>query len=269
MEKFIRKNEDLYEILGLPKRASTENQAVTQQDITKAYRKSALDCHPDKTQKKDDIKKFHKISAAYSVLKLATSRETYDATGTFNVENQPLTSRQEDWTNLFRAMYDEVTESEVKSFYATYAGSKEEIEDLVEGYAKAKGDFTELVLSYALFDNAKKGNVTRIKRIIEKLIKNTTLCRNAKFDKTSTAANIKMLEDTLANERQLASKEASSMQNQGSKAMVQKGKDSSSITDLQVALMSNSKRMDDFVSALAAKYEDAEAKQPKRRKKSP
>ena len=49
--------------------------------------------------------------------------------------------------------------------------------------------------------------------------------------------------------------------------MVQKGSNKSSITDLQVAIMSNAKRMDDFANALVSKYEEAE-KKPKKPKNS-
>ena len=206
MEKFIGKNEDLYEILGLPSRGSKENTKITAAAITKAYRKCALDCHPDKTDSKDDLKRFHKISAAYSVLKSDTAREAYDKTGKYSSDNQPLTSRQQDWTNLFRAMYDEVSEEEVKSFYSKYVGSKEEIEDLIQAYAKTKGDFAELVENYALFDNAKKGNVRRIKKILDKLIKEQKIKQTKRYVTTTQDKTLEEIEGVLAQERELAAK---------------------------------------------------------------
>ena len=67
--------EDLYSILGVPKDAST-------QDIKKAFRQLALECHPDVAG--DDpvkLERFKKIRSAYEVLSDPAQRARYDQRG--------------------------------------------------------------------------------------------------------------------------------------------------------------------------------------------
>ena len=67
--------QDLYEILGVPKSASTE-------EIKKAYRKLAKEWHPDKHKgDKTAEEKFKQINNAYEVLSDAQKRAQYDQFG--------------------------------------------------------------------------------------------------------------------------------------------------------------------------------------------
>ncbi|MGA3208314.1 MAG: DnaJ C-terminal domain-containing protein [Syntrophales bacterium] len=80
--------EDYYKLLGLDKKASTE-------DIKKAYRKLALKWHPDKNpNNKAAEEKFKKISEAYAVLSDPKKREEYDTFGSADQFRQRYT--QED-----------------------------------------------------------------------------------------------------------------------------------------------------------------------------
>jgi len=65
-----------YEILGVPKGAN-------EQEIKKAYRKLALQWHPDKnpTNKSEAENKFKQIAEAYEVLSDKTKRSVYDREG--------------------------------------------------------------------------------------------------------------------------------------------------------------------------------------------
>ncbi|KAI4806319.1 hypothetical protein KUCAC02_017148 [Chaenocephalus aceratus] len=67
---------EYYQMLGVQKNAS-------QDDIKKAYRKSALKWHPDKNpDNKDEAeKRFKEISEAYEVLSDEDKRNTYDRYG--------------------------------------------------------------------------------------------------------------------------------------------------------------------------------------------
>ncbi|XP_052769882.1 dnaJ homolog subfamily C member 17-like isoform X2 [Mya arenaria] len=64
--------EDLYGILGV-------EQEATEKHITKAYRKQALKCHPDKNPDNPKAaEKFHKLTQALEILVDAAARAAYD-----------------------------------------------------------------------------------------------------------------------------------------------------------------------------------------------
>ena len=65
---------DYYEVLGLSKTAS-------ETDIKSAYRKMALQYHPDRNKAKDAEEKFKEINEAYQVLSDKQKRQTYDQFG--------------------------------------------------------------------------------------------------------------------------------------------------------------------------------------------
>lgn len=67
--------EDYYTILGIAKNASAE-------EIKKAYRKKAMEFHPDRNKgSKEAEEKFKKVSRAYEVLSDEQKRKLYDAHG--------------------------------------------------------------------------------------------------------------------------------------------------------------------------------------------
>jgi DnaJ-class molecular chaperone len=65
---------DYYDILGVKKEASKE-------EIKKAYRKLALEFHPDRNKSKDASEKFKEINEAYEILSDPKKKETYDQFG--------------------------------------------------------------------------------------------------------------------------------------------------------------------------------------------
>lgn len=66
--------QDYYQILGVTKSASAE-------DIKKAYRKLALQYHPDRNKTKEGEEKFKEVTKAYEVLSDTQKRQTYDQFG--------------------------------------------------------------------------------------------------------------------------------------------------------------------------------------------
>jgi molecular chaperone DnaJ len=66
---------DYYELLGVSRQASTE-------DIKKAYRKLALQYHPDRNQgSKEAEERFKEVTEAYEILRDSEKREVYDRYG--------------------------------------------------------------------------------------------------------------------------------------------------------------------------------------------
>jgi DnaJ-class molecular chaperone len=67
-------NSDYYQVLGVSKTAS-------ETEIKKAYRKLALQYHPDRNKSKEAGEKFKEVNQAYEVLSDAQKRQTYDQFG--------------------------------------------------------------------------------------------------------------------------------------------------------------------------------------------
>lgn len=89
---------DYYEILGV-------NKDVTKDELKKAYRKLALQYHPDRNKEPDAEEKFKEISEAYGVLNDAEKRSRYDQFGHAGVDG--TWSREDifrgvDFEDLFR-----------------------------------------------------------------------------------------------------------------------------------------------------------------------
>ncbi|MBU2632686.1 DnaJ domain-containing protein [Patescibacteria group bacterium] len=70
----MAQEKDLYELLGVSKNASSI-------EIKKAYRKLALEHHPDRNKGKDTAGKFKELSKAYEILSDPQKRQTYDQFG--------------------------------------------------------------------------------------------------------------------------------------------------------------------------------------------
>ena len=78
------KKRDYYEILGVEKSASDEK-------IRKAFRKLALEFHPDRNKSPDASEKFKEISEAYQVLTDIDKRTKYDRFGHAGVDTNGAT----------------------------------------------------------------------------------------------------------------------------------------------------------------------------------
>ena len=75
---------DYYEVLGISKSA-------TEQDIKKAFRRLAMQYHPDRNKAPDAEEKFKEINEAYAVLSDKDKRATYDRFGFDGLNQQGFT----------------------------------------------------------------------------------------------------------------------------------------------------------------------------------
>jgi DnaJ-class molecular chaperone len=82
---------DYYSILGISKSASDA-------EIKSAYRKKALEYHPDKNKSPDAVDKFKEVNKAYEVLSDSKKRQMYDQYGHEAFEKGAGSSGTGDWS---------------------------------------------------------------------------------------------------------------------------------------------------------------------------
>jgi molecular chaperone DnaJ len=89
---------DYYEVLGVQKNASKD-------DVKKAYRRLAIQYHPDKNPgNKGAEEKFKEATEAYEILSDDQKRQTYDQFGFAGVEG--MAGGQQDYSQVFRGFED-------------------------------------------------------------------------------------------------------------------------------------------------------------------
>jgi DnaJ family protein B protein 12 len=84
----IKNCQDFYEMLGVPRTASDG-------DLKKAYKKLALQFHPDKNKTPGATDAFKAIGKAFSVLSDAQKRKQYDNYGAESFESSGAPSRSQ------------------------------------------------------------------------------------------------------------------------------------------------------------------------------
>jgi DnaJ family protein C protein 9 len=115
-----------------------------------AYRKLALQFHPDKQQNKseDEIKeateKFQVLSMYYEVLVDPSKREHYDRTGTIPSERY-LKDEDLSWNDYFDALFNKVTPEIIAEYEKTYRYSDLERQDVLKAYHQTKGSLLEII----------------------------------------------------------------------------------------------------------------------------
>ena len=158
-----------YAVLALPRDAPPEQ-------IKSAYRKAALQHHPDKAipNSKDAAHaKFHEIAFAYAILSDERRRRRYDTTGRTeeSLELDGEDGEEFDWTTFFRQQYaDVVTEEKIREFESEYKGSEEERGHVLKAYVKFEGSMDKLYQDVMLSDVLEDDE--RFRSIIDEALQN-------------------------------------------------------------------------------------------------
>jgi DnaJ family protein C protein 9 len=126
----------LYQILNVQNTA-------TKSEIKRAYHKAALLVHPDKNPSTDAASNFVDLQKVYAILIDEERRRVYDETG--RIDDDGLSG--DSFENLYkhyRSVFKKVTEDDVVTFSNDYRGSDEEKQDVLDAYAKFKGDMKKV-----------------------------------------------------------------------------------------------------------------------------
>ncbi|KAL5003522.1 DnaJ domain-containing protein [Aspergillus recurvatus] len=154
---------DLYRILGVKEDATPEQ-------IKSAYRKLALQHHPDKAPadaREEANQQFQKIAFAYAILSDTRKRQRFDLTGS-TAEAVDLDD-DFDWVDFYREQFSTAIDTNVLArFKNEYQGSEEEEKDVLAAFESYKGDldrvYESVMLSNVLDDD------DRFRAIIDKAI---------------------------------------------------------------------------------------------------
>ena len=149
---------DYYTILGVSPLASG-------QDIQRAFRRLALEYHPDVNRNSEAEAKFQEINAAYQVLKDAARRAEYDASRTPSLHRgvQPAAQRQGDARRYYfqRRVRAATDPGSTWNYYDVLGVPRNANEDtIVRAYQRLYADF------YALRDDD-PGTAAILQEIVE------------------------------------------------------------------------------------------------------
>ncbi|WP_313953370.1 DnaJ domain-containing protein [Accumulibacter sp.] len=88
---------DYYAVLGVASDASLE-------EVKRAYRKKALQLHPDRNMAADAADRFRDVQEAYETLSDTTRRHDYDENRRRNLLEKPLETAREIWKNYLEGV---------------------------------------------------------------------------------------------------------------------------------------------------------------------
>ncbi len=88
---------DHYAVLGIASDASAE-------EVKRAYRRKALQFHPDRNAAAEAADRFRDVQEAYETLADASRRQAYDENRRRNLLEQPLETAREIWKNYLEGV---------------------------------------------------------------------------------------------------------------------------------------------------------------------
>lgn len=143
---------DYYEILGIPK---NRKGSVTKTEIQKAYRKRALQVHPDKTG--GDRRAFDKVAESFDVLSDDGKREIYDRFGKEGLEHGGVSAGGMQFQDIFQSMFQQAGQRQsygrTRQNYTMRYQIEVTLEDLYNGTTQ------DVVVTAPITDRRKQKNV--------------------------------------------------------------------------------------------------------------
>ncbi|KAF2841856.1 DnaJ-domain-containing protein, partial [Patellaria atrata CBS 101060] len=180
-----------YEVLEIEKSA-------TAHEVKTAYRKAALQHHPDKVKPEDKEaanQRFQEIAFAYAILSDERRRARYDKTG--RTEESVQEDDDFNWHDFFSTQFqDMVNEDKIAKVKAEYQGSDEEKRDLLAAYTKYKGRMSQvfqvIMLSNPLEDEE------RFRAIIDAAIKDGNVDSYPQYTNETKAGRKRRMDEAMA-----------------------------------------------------------------------
>ncbi|KAJ2779845.1 hypothetical protein H4R18_003772 [Coemansia javaensis] len=177
---------DLYALLGAARGA-------TDDELRRAYRRSALRAHPDKWAHLDPgsdearakTHEFQQLGFAYAVLKDPRKRARYDQTGSVD-ELLDVAEEGKDWDAYFRELWSGVVDATtIDKLAKTYKGSAEERADVLAAYRQHRGDLDAILAEVLL---AEVDDEPRITAVIEEAIAAKEIKRTKEYTRSRKGA---------------------------------------------------------------------------------
>jgi DnaJ family protein C protein 9 len=190
---------DLYALLEVTRDAPREV-------ISKAYRKKALQYHPDRNPEGAEV--FKQLAIAYEILSDPERRAAYDATGSTAEEGAVTTASEE-------------IERAVRTFIAAYRGSEDEAVDLAAAFAAHEGNLPKMLLHGDVTFVNDEGELDRIVAVVDALLAAGRLDSSAgpKWAATSRGPKYALFQQRMVRERAEAEKAlAAELRRRGSAA---------------------------------------------------
>jgi len=238
------------------------DQNATMADIKQAYRKLALQFHPDKVppeERESATARFQQLATWYHILSDPIKRKRYDETGSMD-DMETIFGSDKDadmsWVDFFKSMFEGmVNESSIDEYAQKYRLSDEEIQDVLTAYVDNKGDMLKVIEAVPC---STLDDLSRFKEIVENGIAQGKVQEFAKFKKL-TLAQLKKVKEKAKKEAKEAEKlllemKAEKADEDELKQMIQKR---------------NQSRMDEMIQNLEEKASKKSTKRGKRKPEMP
>lgn len=113
-------------------------------EIRKAFRLKALHLHPDRNRSPTATHAFQHLKAVYDILSDADKRAEYDQFGPPKNLHGDDDDFDMDSVAAFFQRKKKVTKEDIKEYEKVYRAGKDEMEDLIDFYARMKGRVTDV-----------------------------------------------------------------------------------------------------------------------------